>query len=65
MTKEQRIDNIMNIMLVHCKKAKEEKSVYEAILASCYLGKLLEIDRSIGGKYIKEIKDIAVEIENN
>lgn len=63
MTKEQRIDNVMNIMLIHCKKAKEEKSVYEAILASCYLGKLLEIDKDIGRKYIKEIKDLALALE--
>ena len=63
MTKEQRIDNIMNIMLVHCKKAKEEKSVYEAILASCYLGKLLEIDKDIGRKYIQEVKDLALALE--
>lgn len=63
MTKEQRIDNIMNIMFIHCKKAKEEKSVYETILASCYLGKLLEIDKDIGRKYIQEVKDLVLALE--
>lgn len=65
MTKEKRIDNIMSIMLRHYEDAKKYNSFYELILASFYLGKLMEIDRSIGSIYINQIKNLASKIENN
>lgn len=65
MTKEKRIDNIMSIMLGHFHNAEKYHSFYELVMASCYLGKLMEIDRSIGKMYIKQIKDLAIKFDSN
>lgn len=55
MTKQERTDDIISIMLAHLKSAKEQKSAYEYMLAGYYLGKLCEIDRKIAKSYIQEI----------
>ena len=65
MTKEKRIDNIMSIMLRHYEDAKKHNNFYELVLASCYLGKLMEADRSIGKMYINQIKDLAIKFDSN
>lgn len=55
MTKQERTDNIISIMLTHLNTAKEQKSAYEYMLAGYYLGKLCEIDRKIAKSYTQEI----------
>lgn len=61
---QKRIDDVMNFMMLHYDKAKKTGSMYELTLASCYLGKLLELDRDIGRKYINMIKMLAISFEN-
>lgn len=57
MTKQQKVDDIISIMLSHLRIAIEQKSAYEYMLAGYYLGKLCEIDRKIAKSYLKEIAD--------
>lgn len=61
---QKRIDDVMNYMMLHYGNAKRTGSMYELTLASCYLGKLLELNREIGRKYIDMIKMLAISFDN-
>ena len=61
---QKRIDDVMNHMMIHYDNAKRKGSMYELTLASCYLGKLLELDRDIGRKYINMVKMLAISFDN-